>query len=122
MKPEHLLVLPGAPALSGFRIEKLLAPRSQRTFDPFADRDSKACFRPLEELDRYVSRQKASQDSFPPASLDFHMERNSSRDFRYSVIEKRDAGFQTHRHRRPIHFAQDIVRQIGDCIAAHRSN
>ena len=25
MKPEHLLVLPGAPALSGFRIEKLLA-------------------------------------------------------------------------------------------------
>ncbi len=49
---------------------------------------------------------------FTPPGADFHARWNLRGEFNHILVQERDARLETDRHRRPIHFLQNVIGEI----------
>src|SRR5688572_21376954 len=83
-------------------VQQRFRPRPKGAPQPLADGYREARFGTLEKIARGMAIKQLPQDELAPAAMDFHAQRNARRDGGEAVIEERNAGLETDRHRRPI--------------------
>lgn len=100
---------------------------SQEVFGPFAqwpaqpqiDRHSESLLGPIHQIARDISVQHLARQPLAGAVPHALRTGQAPRPFDQPVVQHRRAYLEAHGHARPIHFHQDVIRQIRDQIAVH---
>src|SRR4029079_9946254 len=87
------------------RIEQALGPVAQGSLDPFADGDSEAGLRPLEQLARRFAVEHLPEDVLPRAAADLHAEGNARGELGHPMVEEGAMDLEADRHRGAVDLA-----------------